>query len=66
MHGLINVFTDSFNNLVAVTSQVERYQGWTTQRLGETPWEQVPGRVITSVLWEGSRDSDLMSAKGVL
>lgn len=60
MHGLIHVFTDSFNNLVAVTSQVERYKGWTTQRLGETPREQVPGRV-TSVLQEGSRDSDLIS-----
>ena len=54
------MFTDSFNNLEAVTSQVERHKGWTTQRLGETPWEQVPGRV-TSVLQEGSRDRDLIS-----
>lgn len=60
VHGLIHVFTDSFNNLVAVTSQVERYKGCTAQRLGETPWKQVPGKV-TSVLQDRSRDSDLIS-----
>lgn len=33
-HGLIPLFIDSFNNLVAVTSQVGRYKGENTQSLG--------------------------------